>query len=184
MKPEEGPLAGPVYAAAVILPVEHGIAGLNDSKKLTEQQREQLAIQIKAQATWSVASASVAEIDEYNILQATMLAMCRAVEGLKLQPEFVQIDGNRIPACLQQPAEAIVKGDSKVEAISAASILAKTGRDAVLVEMDKQYPQYQFAKHKGYPTPLHRQLLMQYGPCPEHRRSYKPVQLALSSFEQ
>lgn len=174
-----GPLAGPVSAAAVILPPEHGIEGLADSKKLSEAKRDALAEEIKAKTTWCIAFASVEEIDTLNILHATMLAMCRAVEGLGQVPEFVQIDGNRVPGDLTVPAEAIVKGDTKIKAISAASILAKTARDALLVEMDTKYPQYQFAKHKGYPTQLHRDLLAEHGPCPEHRRSYKPVQLAL-----
>lgn len=175
-----GPLAGPVVAAAVILDSKQAISGLADSKALSEKKRERLAEEIKAKTIWSIAEASVEEIDAINILQASLLAMCRAVEGLRVQPDYVKVDGNRLPACLTVPGEAIIKGDSKVQAISAASILAKTARDASLIEMDSIYPQYQFAKHKGYPTQLHRQLLQEHGACPEHRRSYKPVQLALA----
>ncbi len=174
-----GPLAGPVVAAAVILDPEQPIAGLADSKALSEKRREALAEEVKAKTTWCIAQASVEEIDELNILHASLLAMCRAVDGLASQPSFVQVDGNRLPSCLNVPGEAIIKGDSKVQAISAASILAKTARDALLVEMHDKYPQYQFAKHKGYPTKLHRELLQEHGACPEHRRSYKPVQIAL-----
>lgn len=171
-----GPLAGPVFAAAVILNPNNPITELADSKKLTPKRREALAFRIKAEAlAWCVASASTAEIDELNILHATMLAMRRACEQLPTLPEFILIDGNRIPDNLSVPARAIIKGDDQVPAISAASILAKTARDAACELMHEQYPQYAFAQHKGYGTKLHMQLLQEHGPCPEHRRSFAPV---------
>jgi ribonuclease HII len=170
-----GPLAGPVVAAAVILDDQNPIRGLADSKVLTARKREQLYDEIRAKALCcSIAEASVAEIDEINILQATMLAMRRAVEGLRLKPTKVLVDGNRLPV-LDMLAEAIVKGDSKVAAISAASILAKVTRDRWCAELDAQYPQYGFAGHKGYGTAEHLQALQTHGACPEHRKSFSPV---------
>lgn len=173
-----GPLAGPVVAAAVILDAENPIEGLNDSKKLSAARRSELFEQIKAKALCCcIAQASVEEIDRMNILQATMLAMRRAVEGLRLAPVKVLIDGNRIPV-MRFEAEAIVKGDAKVPAISAASILAKVYRDQLLAELHLQYPEYGFLAHKGYGTQVHLQALQAHGPCPEHRRSFAPVQKA------
>ncbi len=170
-----GPLAGPVVAAAVILDEQRPIAGLADSKKLTAARREKLYDEIRAKALCCcVAEASVEEIDRLNILQATMLAMQRAVAGLRLKPTLVLVDGNRLPV-LNIRAEAIVKGDAKVQAISAASILAKVTRDRGLAELHQAYPQYGFDKHKGYGTELHLQALRAHGPCPEHRRSFAPV---------
>ncbi len=178
-----GPLAGAVYAAAVILDPARPIMGLADSKVLTEARRDALAERIKQDAlAWCIAVASVEEIDKLNILHATMLAMSRAVEGLATQPDAVQIDGNRVPKQLRLPAEAIVKGDAKVQAISAASILAKTARDAELVRLDAAHPQYGFARHKGYPTQEHQAAIARYGVLPGvHRQSFGPVkrQLAL-----
>jgi ribonuclease HII len=178
-----GPLAGAVYAAAVILNPERPITGLADSKKLSEAKREALAIEIKAHAlAWGIASVSAQEIDEINILQASMLAMQRAylamVNQFDIHATLIQVDGNRRPK-FDLPCEAIVKGDSLVAEISAASILAKTARDASLLELDTQYPDYGFAKHKGYPTTLHLSRLAQYGITPEHRRSYAPVRKLL-----
>ena len=184
-----GPLAGSVYAAAVILDVNNPIVGLADSKKLSEKKREFLSAEIKAKSlAWSIASCSAQEIDEINILQASLLAMKRAIESLILSPELiekvnlgqllVQVDGNKCPK-ISWPCEAIVKGDSKVQAISAASILAKVERDAELYELDKIYPQYGFAKHKGYPTAAHLLALQEYGICPQHRLSYAPVKVLL-----
>jgi len=178
-----GPLAGAVYAAAVILNPERPIHGLADSKKLSESKRDALAIEIKQHAlAWAIATASVEEIDRINILQASLLAMKRAIEAMLTQfnisatPDtiLVQVDGNKCPK-IDLPCEAIVKGDSKVQAISAASILAKTARDAELYALDKQYPMYGFAQHKGYPTAAHMALLQQHGVSPVHRRSYAPV---------
>jgi len=179
-----GPLAGAVYAAAVILNPDRPIFGLADSKKLSEKKRDALAIEIRQHAlAWAIASSSVEEIDTINILQASLLAMKRAVEAMQLQfgitPHLVQVDGNKTPT-INLPCEAIVKGDSKVQAISAASILAKTARDAELYELDKQYPLYGFAQHKGYPTAVHMALLQQHGVSPVHRRSYAPVKLLLN----
>jgi ribonuclease HII len=181
-----GPLAGPVVAAAVILDELQPILGLADSKVLTERRRELLFDEIRAKAlAFCIAEASAAEIDQLNILQATLLAMKRAVEGLRLKPAKVLVDGNRLPL-LKMPAEAIVKGDAKVQAISAASILAKVTRDRLCLEMDARWPQYGFAIHKGYPTPAHQEALRLHGPCPQHRQSFAPVRratlaLALSS---
>ena len=170
-----GPLAGPVVAAAVILDERQPIAGLADSKKLTAARRDQLYDEIRAKALCCcVAQASVEEIDRLNILQATLLAMQRAVAGLRLKPGLVLVDGNRLPL-LEMRAEAIVKGDAKVAAISAASILAKVTRDRGLELLDQRYPQYGFARHKGYGTAEHLQALRVHGPCPEHRRSFAPV---------
>lgn len=168
-----GPLAGPVYAAAVILSPERPIEGLNDSKKLSEKKREVLYDVIKERAVaYCVASASVAEIEELNILGATYLAMTRALEGLGVKPVLALIDGNRIPPQLQVPAQTVVKGDAQSESIAAASILAKVTRDRLLVEMDAQYPQYGFSVHKGYGTKAHTEALKEFGPCPEHRPSF------------
>lgn len=173
-----GPLVGSVFAAAVILPVQHTITGLNDSKKLSEKQRDFLALAIMEQAiAWAVASASAAEIDQINILQATMLAMSRAVGALSITPEEVLVDGNRTPV-LAMPSRAIIKGDATVQCISAASILAKVNRDAEAYELDLRHPEYGFAKHKGYGTALHMAALKEFGPIPEHRVSFAPVRAA------
>jgi len=170
-----GPLMGPVVAAAVILDDLHPIRGLADSKKLTALRREKLYDEIRAKALcFSIAQATAAEIDEINILQATMLAMKRAVEGLRLKPAKVLVDGNRIPT-LVIVAEAIVGGDALVPAISAASILAKVWRDRWCQEMDQAFPQYGFASHKGYGTAEHLTALQLHGACPEHRRTFAPV---------
>ena len=170
-----GPLAGPVVAAAVILDERNPIKGLADSKKLTAKRREKLFDEIRAKALCcSIAEASVEEIDRLNILQATLLAMRRAVEGLRLKPKLVLVDGNRIPV-LEMLAEAIVKGDSLVPAISAASILAKVHRDRWCAELDLKYPQYGFAGHKGYGTLAHMAALREHGACPQHRMSFRPV---------
>ncbi len=170
-----GPLAGPVVAAAVILDEKNPIRGLADSKKLTALRREKLFDEIRAKALCcSIAEASVEEIDRLNILQATMLAMRRAVEGLRLKPAKVLIDGNRIPV-MDVLAEAIVKGDALVPAISAASILAKVSRDRWCAELDLAYPQYGFAGHKGYGTAEHLAALREHGACPQHRKTFSPV---------
>ncbi|WP_367273976.1 ribonuclease HII [Kangiella sp.] len=174
-----GPLAGPVVAAAVILDPANPIAGLADSKKLTEKRREALSLEIKEKAlAWSIARAEVEEIDRINILQASLLAMKRAVETLSHSPELALIDGNHCPE-LDCRMEAIIKGDSKEPAISAASILAKVARDNEMVEMEQAYPGYGFAKHKGYPTQQHRDAILKLGITPIHRRSYAPVQRML-----
>ena len=168
-----GPLAGPVTVAAVIL--SQDIPGLSDSKKLTEKQRLDLVDQIKGSATcWSVVHVSVTEIDQINILQATLAGMQRAVAALSQQPQKVLIDGNKTPE-LDVPAEAIIGGDGLVSAISAASILAKTARDQLMGEMDQLFPQYGFAQHKGYGTAQHLEALKQHGPCEHHRKSFAPV---------
>lgn len=167
-----GPLAGSVYAAAVILSDDVFIDGLNDSKKLSEKKREALFDEIIEKAvSFCIATATAQEIDELNILGATFLAMKRAVEGLSVKPDFALVDGNRLPE-LPCNAEAVVKGDSKSASIAAASILAKVARDKYMKELDERYPEYQFAKHKGYGTKLHYEMLAQYGMCPEHRRSF------------
>ncbi|MBM2883788.1 ribonuclease HII [Chromobacterium amazonense] len=176
-----GPLAGAVFAAAVILDPAKPIDGLADSKVLSEAKRDALAEWIKRDAlAWCVASASVDEIDKLNILQATMLAMTRAVEGLSVRPALAQIDGNRVPKQLPVPAEAIVKGDAKVAAISAASILAKTARDAELVALDALHPQYGFARHKGYPTAEHLAAIESHGVLQAHRKTFGPVKAWLA----
>jgi ribonuclease HII len=180
-----GPLVGDVVTAAVILNPNKPIAGLADSKKLTDKKRQLLATEIKGKALcYAIGRCSPSEIDELNILQATMLAMSRAVEALSTVPEFVFVDGNRLPK-LAMPAQAVVKGDSLVAEISAASILAKVARDDEMIELDARYPQYGFAGHKGYPTKAHFAALEQYGAIDEHRKSFKPVQrvLALSGKE-
>ena len=174
-----GPLAGPVVAAAVILDDMQPIAGLRDSKVLSATARERLALEIRAKALCcSVAQASVEEIDRLNILQATMLAMRRAVESLRLVPARVLVDGNRLPL-LRVPAEAIVRGDSLVRVISAASIVAKVERDGLLVALHEEFPAYGFALHKGYPTPEHLAALRTHGACSAHRRSFQPVRAVL-----
>jgi ribonuclease HII len=176
-----GPLAGPVYAAAVMLDPDKPIEGLADSKKLSAMQRDELFEQIKACAyAWAVAEASVAEIDSLNILQATLLAMQRAVSGLCMEPVKVLVDGNRLPR-LSYPAEAIVKGDETVAAISAASILAKVARDTEMQRLDAVYPGYGLASHKGYPTRAHLAALQQHGVTPIHRCSFAPVRRLLES---
>lgn len=176
-----GPLAGPVVAAAVILDELQPIAGLNDSKKLTARTRERLFDEIRAKALCCcIAEASVEEIDRLNILQATMLAMRRAVEGLRLKPSKVLVDGNRIPL-LRIPAEAIVKGDAKVKAISAASILAKVHRDRWCETLHQAHPEYGFDGHKGYPTAAHLAALKAHGACSQHRRSFGPVREVLDA---
>jgi ribonuclease HII len=174
-----GPLAGPVFAAAVILDISRPIEGLRDSKKLTEAKRDLLAPLIKQHAlAWAIAEASEDEIDKLNILQASMLAMRRAVEALSTVPTLALIDGNRCPVMKIQSI-AIIGGDDKVDAISAASILAKTARDAALVMLHAQYPQYCFDQHKGYGTALHLERLREHGPSPVHRRSFAPVRALL-----
>ncbi len=178
-----GPLAGPVVAAAVILDPARLIPGLNDSKKLTETARDRLAVQIREHAAaWAVAEASVEEIDRLNILHATMLAMQRAVAALGRVPDLVRVDGNRCPE-LPVPSEAVVGGDASVPAIAAASILAKTVRDARMCELDVLHPQYGFAAHKGYPTPAHLAALRVHGVIACHRRSFAPVRDVLVNPE-
>ncbi len=178
-----GPLAGDVVAAAVILDPTKIIDGLADSKKLSERRREELYIEICAPATrWAVARASVAEIDSLNILQASLLAMRRAVEQLHVQPEHVMVDGNKLPRW-RYSAEAIVKGDDKVKAISAASIIAKVTRDREMVTFDSEFPGYGFGGHKGYGTREHLAALSKLGATPIHRRSFAPVRAALESIE-
>ena len=179
-----GPLAGPVVAAAVILDPRNPIAGLADSKKLSAARRDHLAGEIRTRAiAWSVAWSDPAEIDAINILAATMLAMRRAILGLSVTPTMVQIDGNRLPnldfAATRIKGEAIVGGDDKVAAISAASIIAKTTRDQIMVDIDHLYPNYEFARHKGYGTEVHRKRLQDFGPCEHHRRSFAPVRMVL-----
>jgi ribonuclease HII len=171
-----GPLAGPVVAAAVILNPDAPIAGLADSKKLTARRRQELASAIRRQASaWAIGEASVAEIDQINILQAALLAMRRAVAGLGIAPARVLVDGNRVPASLPCPAEAIVRGDQTVPCIGAASILAKTHRDEIMTALDVRYPEYGFARHKGYGTAQHKAALQRHGAMSEHRRSFAPV---------
>lgn len=174
-----GPLAGAVVSAAVILDPENPIEGLTDSKKLTARKREQLYLEICDKALcYAVAQCDRAEIDELNILHASMLSMTRAIEGLAMTPDRVIVDGNRCPET-ELPVEAIVKGDLTEPAISAASILAKVTRDRQMVELHERFPQFGFDKHKGYPTKLHQEMLQQWGVTDEHRLSYKPVQNAL-----
>ena len=176
-----GPLAGAVVTAAVILDPNKPIIGLADSKKLTEKKREQLFIEIQEKALcWCIGRAEPEEIDEINILHATMLAMQRAVAGLSITPDFVLVDGNRCPK-LSMPSQAVVKGDSLVKEISAASILAKVVRDREMVALDKTYPEYGFAKHKGYPTAYHLEKLAQHGATKFHRTSFAPVRRALAA---
>ena len=176
-----GPLVGSVFAAAVVLPDEYDLPGLTDSKKLSERRRDELAVLIKQQAlAWCVAAASVEEIDRLNILHATMLAIRRAVHGLERLPEKVWIDGNRVPPDLGCEAEAVIKGDSKIIQISAASVLAKTARDAEMYALAERYPQYGFERHKGYGTAEHLAALQRHGALPEHRRSFAPVREILA----
>lgn len=178
-----GPLIGSVVTAAVILDANNPIEGLNDSKKLSAKKREALFLEIKEKAlAWSIAEATHTEIDDLNILQATMLAMQRAVKGLNISPELVRIDGNRCPE-LQMACEAVIGGDALHAEISAASILAKVTRDQQMQALDAQFPQYGFAQHNGYPTKAHLAAIEKYGVLPEHRRSYKPVRLAIESAE-
>lgn len=168
-----GPLAGPVCAAAVILPDGAVIEGLDDSKKLTEKKREKLYDIIKETAVaYSVAYGTLEEIETVNILEATYLAMNRAIEGLSVKPDFALIDGNRVPRGIKIPCETIVKGDSKSMSVAAASVLAKVTRDRLMLEYDKKYPEYNFKKHKGYGTKEHTELIKQYGPCEIHRLSF------------
>ena len=174
-----GPLVGDVVTAAVILDGNNPIDGLTDSKKLSEKKRELLFIEIQEKALcYAIGRASPEEIDQLNILHATMLAMQRAVAGLTVQPEFVFIDGNRCPK-LAMPSEAIVKGDLRVAEVSAASILAKVTRDREMIALDERYPEYGFAKHKGYPTKVHFAALEKFGVIPEYRKSFKPVKKVL-----
>jgi len=178
-----GPLVGSVVAAAVILDPNNPIEGLNDSKKLSEKKREKLFIEIQEKAlAWAIAEASAAEIDEHNILQASLLAMRRAVEALSIQPEHVLVDGNKIPQGLAMSCDAVVGGDALYPEISAASILAKVTRDRQMVEMDQKYPQFGFAKHKGYPTKAHFEAIALHGVIDEHRRSFGPVKKVLSAL--
>ncbi|MGB5492790.1 MAG: ribonuclease HII [Woeseiaceae bacterium] len=179
-----GPLAGPVAAAAVILHPDRPIIGLADSKKLSSRKRDALAIEIRERAlAWSVAWADPAEIDAINILAATMLAMRRAILGLWVSPEGVRVDGNRLPDLRfgdrHIPGEAIVGGDSRIAEISAASIMAKTARDRKMLELDRLYPCYEFARHKGYGTDVHRARLREFGPCREHRFTFAPIRTSL-----
>jgi ribonuclease HII len=176
-----GPLAGPVFAAAVILDPARPIVGLADSKKLSANKRDRLAIEIRERAiAWAVAAATVEEIDRLNILQATLLAMARAVDGLSVAPEQVLVDGDRSPA-LPVPVRAIVGGDASVPVISAASILAKTARDAEMCRLHLVYPQYGLDRHKGYGTPAHLAALSIHGPAPCHRRSFSPIRELLAA---
>jgi ribonuclease HII len=169
-----GCLAGPVYAAAVILPQRHGLIGLADSKQLSAERREALAPKIRRRAlAWAIGIATVEEIDRINILQATFLAMARAVQALSLRPELCLVDGNQVPQ-LGCPVRTVVGGDATVRAIMAASIIAKVARDAELARLDAEYPQYGFARHKGYATPEHREALRLHGPCAIHRMSFAP----------
>jgi ribonuclease HII len=177
-----GPLAGPVVAGAVILDVTQPIQGLADSKVLSAKRREQLAEEIVAKSlAWSVAWADAGEIDSVNILQATFLAMRRAILGLRIPPVLVEVDGNRLPNLVfngrQLAGDAIVGGDARIPAISAASILAKVRRDAIMCRLDSIYPAYGFARHKGYGTEAHRDSINRFGPCPQHRRTFRPISL-------
>ena len=168
-----GPLAGPVCAAAVILPQDTEIEGLNDSKKLSEKKREALYDVIKEKAVaYAIAFGTLEEIEEFNILEATFIAMNRAIDELPIKSDFALIDGNRVPKGMKIPCETVVKGDAKSSSIAAASILAKVTRDRLLLEYDKEYPQYNFKKHKGYGTKEHTDLILEYGPCPIHRMSF------------
>ena len=177
-----GPLIGAVVTAAVILDPNNPIEGLADSKKLSEKKRLALAAEIKQKAlAWALGRAEAEEIDKLNILQASLLAMTRAVQALRIRPQFVLLDGNKIPNDLDIPVQAVVKGDSLVAEISAASILAKVARDQEMEELDRQYPEYAFAQHKGYPTKLHLEKLTALGPLPQHRRSFAPVRKVLEN---
>ena len=178
-----GPLAGPVVAAAVIMDVGRSVAGLDDSKKLSPSTRESLAAKVRQESmSWAIAWADAAEIDALNILEATMLAMRRAVIALSVPPDSLLVDGNRLPLVRvggkRIGGQAVVRGDATYASIAAASILAKTARDHIMVEMDRVYPGYGFARHKGYGTEVHREQLFRHGPCVQHRRSFAPVRLA------
>lgn len=176
-----GPLAGPVVAAAVILPPQPEIAGLTDSKRLTQKRREQLDVQIRERAEcFAIACASVEEIDRINILQASLLAMQRAVSGLAKAPMHVLVDGNHLPE-LPCDAQAVVGGDARFDCISAASIIAKVHRDRLMLELHERYPQYGFASNKGYPSREHREALQRFGACPVHRRSFAPVRAVVGT---
>ena len=178
-----GPLVGSVVAAAVILDPNNPIEGLNDSKKLSEKKREMLFVEIQEKAVaWAIAEASHAEIDQLNILQASLLAMRRAVESLHIQPQHVLVDGNKIPQGLSMSCEAIVGGDALHAEISAASILAKVTRDRQMVVLDQQHPQFGFAQHKGYPTKMHFAAIAEHGVIDQHRRSYAPIKQALAKI--
>ena len=182
-----GPLAGPVVAAVVVLFPGQRIDGVKDSKQLSPGRREVLAEVIRREAmAWSLGRAEVEEIDTLNILQATMLAMRRAVDGLKFSPELLRFDGNRAPELTDYPGatETLVGGDRICAAIAAASVVAKVHRDGLMQAIDREFPAYGFAKHKGYPTPDHRDALMAFGPCPAHRRSFRPVKVAMSLHGQ
>ena len=180
-----GPLVGSVVAAAVILEPNSPVEGLSEEKKLTEKKREKLFIEIREKAlAWAIAEASAAEIDEYNILQASLLAMRRAVEALPVQPEHVLVDGNKIPQGLAMSCDAVVGGDALHAEISAASILAKVTRDHQMIEMDQKHPQFGFAKHKGYPTKAHFEAIALHGVIDEHRRSFGPVKKVLAILQQ
>ncbi|WP_083264221.1 ribonuclease HII [Pseudohongiella acticola] len=179
-----GPLAGAVVAAAVILPAHYELPGLNDSKKLSEARRERLFELIQAQAvSFAIVAVAATEIDRINILQASLQAMKEAVTALATQPDFVYVDGNRCPRW-DYRSEALVQGDSRLDCIAAASILAKVSRDRAMVDMELQYPGYGFARHKGYPTSAHMSALQSLGPCPEHRRSFAPVARSLAAQSQ
>jgi ribonuclease HII len=169
-----GPLAGPVFAAAVILPEKYRIKGLNDSKQVDAKARDEIAAEIKNCAIWAVAYAEVDEIDRINILWASMAAMCRALRALSTVPPKALIDGNQLPKDMPCPAEAVVGGDGKYACIAAASILAKTERDRFMRELGQTYPEYGFDRHFGYSTPAHKAALLEHGPCPIHRRSFAP----------
>jgi ribonuclease HII len=174
-----GPLVGAVIAAAVILPDDHGIEGLMDSKRISEKKRESMVDVIKDKAVaWALGRAEAHEIDEINILQASLLAMKRAVTELSTEPQFALVDGNKLPA-LSCSCHAVVKGDSRVQEISAASIIAKVARDKEMEQLDAYYPHYGFASHKGYPTALHMEMLEKHGATPEHRKSFGPVKRVL-----
>lgn len=178
-----GPLAGPVVAAAVILDPRRPVEGLADSKQMTAQQRDRVAADIRSQSLcWSVAWSDAAEIDALNILHATMLAMRRAILGLAVMPGAVYIDGNRVPnlnfGARRIPGRSVVRGDATVASISAASIIAKTARDRIMFDLDAVFPAYGFARHKGYPTAMHREHLQRHGPCSQHRQSFAPVRAA------
>lgn len=176
-----GPLAGPVVAAAVILAAGSGVAGLKDSKLLSAARREALSAEIRTRAVaWALGAAEVDEIDRINILEASLLAMSRAVAALAVAPQRVVVDGNRTPR-LDCEVRAVVGGDRCIPSVSAASILAKVARDRLMTELDRLYPEYGFARHKGYPTMAHRQALIRFGPCPAHRRSFGPVRALLAA---
>lgn len=178
-----GPLAGPVLCAAVILPPDDGIAGLDDSKKLTEVRRERLFDAIRASATaYAVIAVDAEEIDRLNIFQATMQGMARALHALAVPPELALIDGNKVPPGLPCPARALVGGDALERSIMAASVLAKVSRDRIMRALHAEHPEYGFDRHKGYPTPAHLQALRRLGACPQHRRSFAPVRAALAAL--